>query len=153
MKHAFVMTSFDEEYESVINHSLQIVEEKYYIKTHLMNKPYGEVSDDLFPNIRGMIHCCDFGIGVFFPDSKTKGINANLSVEVGYMLGLNKKICYLKDKKLPALNTDILSKIYTEYKKNENSKGGKRIPTMDDALLNWINGVKDELKIKSKNIH
>jgi hypothetical protein len=47
--------------------------------------------DDLFPNIRVYMHACTFGIAVF--DRVTEDdFNPNVSLEVGYMLGMGKNI-------------------------------------------------------------
>ena len=55
-------------------------------------------------------------------------INPNLSQEVGYMLGLQKKVCILKDKKLDKINTDLSSWIYQEYTKD----------TLEKQLVQWL---------------
>lgn len=149
IRHAFVMTSFAKEYEKAIEQALTEVQNKYFVNTYIANKAHGQTSDDLFDNIRGYMHCCDFGIGIYFCDPRTKTVNVNLSVEVGYMLGLGKRICYLKDVNLEQLNTDLIAKIYTEYKKTKNSKG-KKAPTMENALIGWIEGAKGDLNIKSR---
>lgn len=152
LKYAFVMTSFTKAYEDVICQSLTELEDKFYVKTIIANHPYGETDEELFKNIKGMMHCCDFGIGVYFfePGIKnTKCINPNLSLEVGYMLGLDKLICYLKDRNLPRLNTDLGAMIYTEYKKTKNAKG-KGAPLMQDALIEWVKGNMKILSIRDR---
>ena len=45
-----------------------------------------------------------------------------MSQEVGYMLGLQKKVCILKDKKLDKLPTDLAGRIYVEYENEEDLK-------------------------------
>lgn len=149
LKHAFVMTSFADEYEHTISSALSSIEQKYYIKSHLADKSYKATTDDLFPYLQSLMHCCDFGIGVFFQDPRTNSINANLSIEVGYMLGIKKEICYLKDVELKEPPADLISKIYTKYKKTKRSKG-KDVPTMDEALCKWIDG-RSGLKIKKRD--
>ena len=149
LKYAFVMTSFTDAYKDTISQSLSALEEEYYVKPILANHPYGETNEELFTNIKGMMHSCDFGIGVFFLEPKTNSINPNLSLEVGYMLGLDKQICYLKDKNLPKLNTDLAAMIYTEYKKTKNAKG-KGVKLMKDALLEWVNGNAKNLNIRKR---
>jgi len=149
IKHAFIMTSFEKNYEKAIEKALEEVKKHYLVETHMANTN-GEVSDDLFANISGLMHCCDFGIGIFFDDSKKgNAINPNLALEVGYMLGIGKKICYLKDNSLPQLPVDLISKIYTKYKKTKTAKG-KDIPVMTDALMKWIQDVSKELKIEER---
>lgn len=70
--------------------------------------------DDLFPNIKVYLHACDFGIGVF-ERITADDFNPNLSLEVGYMLGLGKDILVLKDKTLKLLPTDLIGRLYREF--------------------------------------
>lgn len=149
VKHAFVMTSFSKDYEKAIKIALDSVEKRFYVKTHIANTTPGETDEGLYNNLCGLMHCCDFGIGIYFPDPKTGNVNANLSVEVGYMLGLGKRICYLKDVNLEQLNTDLISKIYTEYKKTKKAKG-KDVLVMEEALISWIDSAKNDLKIQQR---
>ena len=70
--------------------------------------------DDLFPNVRVYMHACTFGIAVF--DRITEeDFNPNVSLEVGYMLGMGKSILLLKDKTLKSLSTDLTGKLYREF--------------------------------------
>lgn len=131
-KTAFIMTSFAEEHKSTIE-LIKSVLHSYNITPCLANKQGGEHNDYLWQNIEVFIHGCDFGIGIYADDSILKGrnekeykkrdkelfkrirINPNMSQEVGYMLGLQKKVCILKDKKLDKLPTDLAGRIYVEY--------------------------------------
>lgn len=70
--------------------------------------------DDLFPNIKTYMHACDFGIAVF--DRITEDdFNPNVSLEVGYMLGMGKSVLLLKDKTLKFLQTDLTGKLYKPF--------------------------------------
>lgn len=127
----FLMTSFAEEHKNTIKQIVEVLKE-HDITPCLADKQGGENHDDLWPNIEVFIHGCDFGIGIYADDSILKGgeadeegrekehfkrirINPNMSQEVGYMLGLQKKVCVLKNKKLDKLPTDLAGKIYVEY--------------------------------------
>jgi hypothetical protein len=70
-----------------------------------------EYSDDLFANIKTYMHCCEFGISIFERITEEE-FNPNVSLEVGYMMGLKKPICLLKDKTLKNLQTDLAGKLY-----------------------------------------
>lgn len=127
-KTAFIMTSFAEEHQETIKQIIDVLK-KHNITPCLANKQGGENYDELWPNIEVFIHGCDFGIGIYADDSLFKGkgeiegeeykkrirINPNMSQEVGYMLGLQKKVCILKNKELDKLPTDLAGKIYVEY--------------------------------------
>ena len=41
--------------------------------------------------------------------------NPNVSLEVGYMLGLGKSVCFLKDRTLKTLHTDLVGKLYRSF--------------------------------------
>ena len=70
--------------------------------------------DDLFPNVKVYMHGCNFGIAVF--DRITEeDLNPNVSLEVGYMLGMGKSVLLLKDKNLKSLQTDLMGKLYKEF--------------------------------------
>ena len=70
--------------------------------------------DDQFPNIKVYMHACDIGIGIFERITEDD-FNPNLSLEVGYMLGLEKDVLVLKDKTLRALPTDLIGRLYREF--------------------------------------
>jgi len=60
------------------------------------------------------MHGCDFGLAVF--DRITEDdFNPNVSLEVGYMLGMGKDVLLLKDKTLKSLPTDLTGKLYKEF--------------------------------------
>jgi len=128
-KTAFIMTSFSGNHTTII--------EK--IKETLINKGIDgfiatdkEYEEDLFANIQVYMHCCDFGIGIFTKIDNIATFNPNLSLEVGYMMGLGKKVCYLKEKKCDKLDTDLLSKLYKEFDAFNINK------TLPDVLIKWL---------------
>jgi len=69
---------------------------------------------DLYPNILTYLHGCGFGIAVF-ERIEQEEFNPNVSLEVGYMIALEKRVCLLKDRTLPKLHTDLVSKLYKEF--------------------------------------
>ena len=56
--------------------------------------------ENLEYNILTYLYGCGLGVAVFERILNEK-INPNVSLEVGYMLALNKPICYLKEQTLP----------------------------------------------------
>lgn len=73
-----------------------------------------EYLDDLFPNIKVYMHACDFGVAVF--DRITEDdFNPNVTLEVGYMLGMGKDVLLLKDKTLKSLTTDLTGRLYKPF--------------------------------------
>lgn len=73
-----------------------------------------EYMDDLFPNVKVYMHACDFGVAVF--DRITEDdFNPNVTLEVGYMLGMGKDVLLLKDKTLKSLSTDLTGRLYKQF--------------------------------------
>jgi hypothetical protein len=87
--------------------------------------------DDLLPNILTYIYGCDVGIAVFERISG-ETFNPNVSLEVGYWMALRKPICYLRDKTLPKLHSDLISKLYYEFDTYEPEK------TIDKVMRKWV---------------
>ena len=70
--------------------------------------------DDLFPNVKVYMHACKFGVAVF-ERITADDFNPNVSLEVGYMLGMNRDVLVLKDRTLKALPTDLTGRLYREF--------------------------------------
>lgn len=93
-------------------------------------KPFGiralradekEYHHDLFSNVLTYIHGCSFGIAVF---ERIDGdeFNPNVSLEVGYMLAIDKPVCFLKDRTLQTLPSDLIGKLYRSFDPQSPSK-------------------------------
>jgi len=112
-KVAFIMmrfgrTSAHERITSAIKASLK---EHGIIALRADDKQY---NDDLFPNILTYIFGCRFGIAVF-ERIEAEDFNPNVSLELGFMMGLKKHVCLLKDKTLKTLHTDLVGKLYRVF--------------------------------------
>jgi hypothetical protein len=86
---------------------------------------------DLFTNVRTYMHGCTFGVAIFEAITGND-FNPNVSLEVGYMLALEKPICFLKDKKLPELHSDLTPKLYKAFDTYAVE------PSLSQALLKWL---------------
>jgi hypothetical protein len=90
-----------------------------------------EYMDDLFPNIKTYMHACDFGVAVF--DRITEDdFNPNVSLEVGYMLGMGKNVLLLKDKTLKSLQTDLTGKLYKPFDTSDIAN------SMPEQIRKWL---------------
>jgi hypothetical protein len=90
-----------------------------------------EYSDDLFSNIRTYMHCADFAISIFERVTEDN-FNPNVSLEVGYMMGLGKSVCLLKDQTLKNLHTDLVGKLYKPFDPLDVEK------TLPTQLEKWL---------------
>lgn len=77
------------------------------------------------------VYGCRFGIAVF-ERIESEVFNPNVSLEVGYLLGLDKPVCFLKDHTLRTLHTDLIGQLYKQFD-TQNSES--TIPTV---LLKWM---------------
>jgi len=70
--------------------------------------------DDLFPNVKVYMHACEFGVAVF-ERIMADDFNPNVSLEVGYMLGMGKDVLLLKDRTLKTMPVDLTGRLYREF--------------------------------------
>lgn len=69
---------------------------------------------NLYANIQTYMHGCGFGIAVY-ERLESNIINPNVSFEVGYMWGLDKRVCLLKDRTIDSLQTDLTGSLYVPF--------------------------------------
>jgi hypothetical protein len=69
---------------------------------------------DLLSNIRTYLHGCSFGIAVYDRIDVDEP-NANVGLEVGYLMAMNKPVLLLKDQTLPRLQTDLAGRLYKPF--------------------------------------
>lgn len=126
----FLMMSFEERgYHSDLIKNLKDCFRKENIE--ILRADDKEYHHDLFCNIQTYIHGCGFGVAIF-DKVGAKDFNPNVSLEVGYMLSLNKEILFLKNRDLETLSTDLMGKLH----KNFNTYKIKE--TVPPQVANWI---------------
>lgn len=69
------------------------------------------IDDDLWTNIAAHMWGSRYGIA-FFEDRRDRGVNYNLTIEVGSMLMAGRRCALLKDRTIPKLPTDLVGRIY-----------------------------------------
>jgi hypothetical protein len=70
-----------------------------------------QLDSDLFGNIAAHMWACRFGLALF-EDRLGRGLNYNLSIEVGSMLMTGRTCALLKDTTIDAMPTDFVGQIY-----------------------------------------
>jgi hypothetical protein len=112
-KAAFIMMQFAETdaHHEITAKIKETLDAQGLIGLRADDKTYHE---DTYWNIATYMWGCGFGVAVF-ERIESNIYNPNVSLEVGYMLGLGKKVCFLKDRTLEKLNTDLLGKLYTQF--------------------------------------
>ena len=73
------------------------------------------IENDLNSNVLACLLGCKYGIAVFSRPESQQMINPNVAYELGMMHREDKICLILKDRRLRALPTDLISYLYTEY--------------------------------------
>lgn len=79
-------------------------------------------SPDLFTNVRTYMYGCSFGVAVF-DRIESNEFNPNVSLELGFMMGLQKPVCILKDRTLTTLPSDLVGKLYIDFDAHDLTAG------------------------------
>ncbi len=69
---------------------------------------------DMWGNVRTLLHGCGFGVAVF-ERIETDEPNANIGLEIGYLMAMNKPVLLLKDRTLETLPSDLAGKLYKPF--------------------------------------
>jgi hypothetical protein len=95
-----------------------------------------EFHADLWGNVRTHLHGCGFGIAVY-ERIETEEPNANVGLEVGYLMAMNKPVLLLKDKTVATLQADLAGKLYKAFDPHDPEN------TIPDQLVKWLedNGI------------
>jgi hypothetical protein len=88
------------------------------------------ISDDLWTNVAGHMWASRYGVA-FFEDRLGRGVNYNLTIEVGAMIMTGRRCALLKDSSIERLPTDLVGRIYKEI----NLEDLKRV---EGAVHAWI---------------
>lgn len=95
-----------------IHSTLKGILESHGIK--LLRADDREYSEDLFGNIEAHMYGCRFGIAVH-ERVISDAANPNVALEVGYMLGLQKQVCLLKEQTVVSLPSDLSGRLYVPF--------------------------------------
>jgi hypothetical protein len=95
-----------------------------------------EFHADLWGNVRTYLHGAGFGVAVY-ERIETDEPNANVGLEVGYLLAMNKPVLLLKDKTLEETQSDLAGKLYKNFDPHD-PEG-----TIPELLNKWLedNGI------------
>ncbi len=125
-KTAFIMSSFSSNHTSIINKIKEVLG-KHNIEGVIANTNY---HDNLLNNIKVHMHGCDFGIGVF-THIDNDNFNPNVSLEVGYMMALNKHVLLLKEKHFERLQSDLDGLLWKQF-------DAYNLDTIEEEVVDWL---------------
>jgi hypothetical protein len=81
---------------------------------HILRADMHAFHGDLLSNVKTYLHGCSFGVAVY-ERIETEEHNANIGLEVGYLMALNKPVLLLKDRTLPQLQADLGGRLYKAF--------------------------------------
>jgi hypothetical protein len=96
------------------------------------------MDDDLWTNVAAHMWASRYGIA-FFEDRVNRGMNYNLTIEVGAMLMTGRRVALLKDASIKRLPTDLIGRIRKTVDIDD-------LETVSDALHTWM---RDDLGLGS----
>lgn len=88
-------------------------------------------SEDVLGNIEAYMYGCRFGIAVH-ERVLSDNANPNVALEVGYMLGLKKEVCLLKEQTVMALTSDLHGRLYVQFD-SQNLE-----PSLRESVGRWL---------------
>ena len=88
------------------------------------------ISDDLWTNVAGHMWASKYGIA-FFENRRGKGLNYNLTIEVGSMLITGRRCALLRDDSISSMPTDLVGRIYKSVNLDD-------LETVGKAVEGWI---------------
>lgn len=86
--------------------------------------------DDLWANVAAHMWASKYGIA-FFEDRRGRGLNYNLTIEVGAMLVTGRRTGLLKDRSIDRMPTDLVGRIYKSVDLDDPA-------TVEAVLHTWI---------------
>jgi hypothetical protein len=89
-----------------------------------------QMVDDLWGNVAAHMWGCRYGIA-FFEERTDRGLNYNLTIEVGGMIVLGRRTALLKDTSIKAMPTDLVGKIYADIDLDDEE-------SVREAISVWI---------------
>ena len=119
-KNAFIISSYKPDFEKYIN-TITTCLENNGIDAHLAKDvPGGECSPEKWENMQIYMQACDFGIALVTDDfdfdaKRHNRINPNVTLEIGYMLSLQKKVLLLKESRIRKICSDLDEKLCIEF--------------------------------------
>lgn len=112
-RNIFLMMKFrDTKQNNSIYQALK--ETSQYYGYNLLRADQRSYANDLWTNVQEYMHACDYGIAVF-DQINERNFNPNVSIELGYMLALEKSCLILKEERMPDIPTDIAGQLYKEF--------------------------------------
>jgi CheY-like chemotaxis protein len=134
---AFIMMSFERSpTHDAISDAIKKSLSRFQIRAMRANDR--QFHENLYDNIRTYMYGCDFGVAVIERISH-QSINANISFEIGYMKGLKKPVCIMKDKTFTTIQADLLGTLYQEFDTYAVDV------SVDKALNDWVGNLLERL--------
>jgi hypothetical protein len=91
---------------------------------------------ELWPNVQTLLHGCGFGIAIYERIEREEP-NANVGLEIGYLMAMKKPVMILKDNTVKTLQSDLAGRLYKNFDPFAPEK------TIPDQMTKWLecNGI------------
>lgn len=110
--------------------------DRHGLKLHLASDR--AIDDDLWTNVMGHMWGSRYGLA-FFEDRVGRGLNYNMTIEVGGMLVSGRRCALLKDNSIDDMPTDLVGRIYKEVDLSD-------LDSVEATVHSWI---RDDLGLES----
>lgn len=129
-RNCFVIMSFSRTsvHEAIYKEIKTVLKEYGFMALRADTRSY---SDDLLLNVQAYLYGCRFAIAVF-ERLISETINPNVSFEVGFLYGIGKPVCLLKEKTLKELHSDVVGRLYVQFDCQATGS------TIRDAITAWL---------------
>lgn len=112
-KNVFVMMRFHESPQ--LNEAFQAIREVLSARGfHAVRADDRDYTGELWSNVEVYLTGSMYGIAIL-EDIDQRDFNPNVSLELGYMLGRNKRCLILKEQRLPNLPADVVHRLYKPF--------------------------------------
>lgn len=112
-RNVFIMMRFldTEQMEAIHAAIVQSLAQRGYVGIRADDRDF---TGELWINVEVCMIGCRLGIAVF-EDIEQRDFNPNVSLELGYMLGRQKRCLILKERRLPSLPADVVHRLYKPF--------------------------------------
>lgn len=105
-----------------------------YYGLHGLRADDKNYSDSRLSNVKSYMDACESGIAVF-EQIEDDDFNPNVSLELGYMMALEKPVLLLKEKRLKALPSDVVEKLYKTFDSHDVAN------SIRPGVLEWLRDI------------
>ena len=129
----FLMTRFKPaRHHAQIRQAIENVLSEYSL--NLIRADVNDYAVQVWDNVEACMNACNYGIAIF-EQIDEQDINPNVSLELGFMRGQDKKCLILKEKGLTSLQADLSGYLYSDFDKDQIDE------TITPQIRRWLRSI------------